>query len=225
MINHLSEVTALRNTEKDELEMAARREAMLREGFRLFAEKGIEPVSMQEVASACGVGIATLYRYYNTKLALVIDIAVRQWEDYTVEVRRRQAERGIDKLTAIERLDFYLQFYIDLYRSHSLMLCFNQNFNNYVRHEGATKEQLRPYLQAIGTFAGMFHSLYEQAKRDGTMRTDLPEDKLFAATCHIMLAVAVRYAQGLVYSADVETDRTEEMLLLKRMILREFTAP
>ena len=46
----------MRNTEKDELEMAARREAMLREGFRLFAEKGIEPVTMQEVASACGVG-------------------------------------------------------------------------------------------------------------------------------------------------------------------------
>ncbi len=214
----------MRNLEKDELEMAARREAMLREGFRLFAGKGIEAVTMQEVASACGVGIATLYRYYNTKLALVIDIAVRQWEDYAVEVRQKQAERGIDKMTAIERLDFYLQFYIDLYRSHSLMLCFNQNFNNYVRHEGATKEQLRPYLEAIGTFAGMFHSLYEQAKRDGTMRTELPEDKLFAATSHIMLAVAVRYAQGLVYSADVETDRTEEMLLLKRMLLREYAA-
>ncbi len=214
----------MRNLEKDELEMAARREAMLREGFRLFAGKGIEAVTMQEVASACGVGIATLYRYYNTKLALVIDIAVRQWEDYAVEVRQKQAERGIDKMTAIERLDFYLQFYIDLYRSHSLMLCFNQNFNNYVRHEGATKEQLRPYLEAIGTFAGMFHNLYEQAKRDGTMRTELPEDKLFAATSHIMLAVAVRYAQGLVYSADVETDRTEEMLLLKRMLLREYAA-
>ena len=214
----------MRNLEKDELEMTARREAMLREGFRLFAEKGIEAVSMQEIANACGIGIATLYRYYNTKLALTIDIAVRQWEDYAVEVRQKQAERGIDKLTAIERLDFYLGFYIDLYRRHSPMLCFNQNFNNYVRHEGATKEQLRPYLEAVGAFAGMFHSLYEQAKRDGTMRTHLPEDKLFAATSHIMLAVAVRYAQGLLYSADVETDRTEEMLLLKRMLLREFTA-
>ena len=53
---------------------------------------------------------------------------------------------------------------------------------------------------------------------------ELPEEKMFAATSHIMMAVAVRYAQGLVYSAENEADRTEEYLLLKRMILREFTA-
>ena len=52
----------MRNPEKDEIEMQAKREAMLRNGFRLFAEKGIEPVAMQEVANACRVGIATLYR-------------------------------------------------------------------------------------------------------------------------------------------------------------------
>ena len=37
-----------------------------------------------------------------------------------------------------------------------------------------------------------------------------------------MLAVAVRYAQGLLYSAENETDRTEEFNLLKNMILKEF---
>ena len=55
----------MRNPEKDERMMAERRERMLSEGFRIFAEKGIEPVSMQEVAAACGLGIATLYRYYS----------------------------------------------------------------------------------------------------------------------------------------------------------------
>ena len=46
----------MRNAAKDEIEMTARRESMLKEGFRLFSEKGIEEVSMQEVADACGVG-------------------------------------------------------------------------------------------------------------------------------------------------------------------------
>ena len=31
-----------------------------------------------------------------------------------------------------------------------------------------------------------------------------------------------RYAQGLLFSADSEADMTEEILLVKRMILREF---
>ena len=63
---------------KDEKEMTARREAMLAEGFKLFAERGIEGVAMLEVAKACNLGIATLYRYYNTKLALVLAIGTRQ---------------------------------------------------------------------------------------------------------------------------------------------------
>ena len=125
-------------------------------------------------------------------------------------------------MTAAEELAFYLDLYIVLYSEHKDLLRFNQNFNNYVRHEGATKEQLLPYLRAIGAFAGMFHGVYEKGKTDGTIRTDLPEEKMFAATSHIMLAVAVRYAQGLIYAAEHEEDRTEEYELLKRMILREY---
>jgi len=68
----------------------------------------------------------------------------------------------------------------------------------------------------------MFHVVYEKGRRDGTIRTDRPEDKMFAATAHIMLAVAVRYAQGLLFSAEHEEDRTEEFELLKHALLREF---
>lgn len=213
----------MRNAAKDEIEMTARRDAMLKEGFRLFSEKGIEAVSMNEVANACGVGIATLYRYYKTKLELVLAIGVAKWRDFAGHVQNRRAERGVDGMTAAEELDLYLDCYLDLYRDNKDLLRFNQNFNNYVQHEGATAEQMTPYLQAIGEFAGYFHRLYEKGKRDKTVRTDLPEKKLFAATAHIMIAVAVRYAQGLIYAGESEEDRTEEYLLLKRMILREFT--
>lgn len=212
----------MRNTEKDEIEMSARREAMLREGFRLFAQKGIEPVSMQEVADACKVGVATLYRYFNTKLALVIAIGTRQWEDYAEYARDLREKRNADAMTAAQYLSFYLDFYIDLYQNHKDLLCFNQNFNNYVQHEGATEEQLRPYLAAVGALGGFSRKIYEKGRLDGTIRTDVPVEKMFAATSHIMLAVAVRYAQGLLFSAEDEADRTEEFELLKRALLREY---
>ena len=212
----------MRNAEKDEVEMMRRREAMLAEGFRLFSEKGIEAVPMQEVAKACHLGIATLYRYYNTKLALVIAIGVRQWKDYEEYVRTQREERHSSEMTAAQELDFYLDFYIDLYRNHKDVLRFNQNFNNYVQHENTTEEQLRPYVEAINIFARMFSELYEKGRIDGTIRTDLPKEKMFASTSHIMLAVIVRYAQGLLFSGDSETDMTQEVLMVKRMILREF---
>jgi len=212
----------VRNTEKDELEMAMRREAMLSEGFRLFAEKGIEAVTMQEVAKACGLGIATLYRYYNHKLALVLAVGERQWKEYAAESRRVLEERGADAMTAAEELELFLDFYIDLYRNHRDLLRFNQNFNNYVQHEGATEEQLRPYVEAIGGIDRFFLGIYEKGRRDGTIRTDRPGNKMFACISHIMLAVGVRFAQGLLYAAEDEADRTEEYELLKHMILKEF---
>lgn len=202
--------------------MKARREAMLSEGFRLFASKGIEAVTMQDVANASGVGIATLYRYYSTKLALVLEIGAHEWEKFSEHLMRRREENDVASKTAAEEFGFYLDCYIELYRERKDLLRFNQNFNNYVQHEGATKEQLTPYIAAIGSFARMFHELYKKAERDGTVRTELPEEKMFAATSHIMLAVAVRYAQGLLYSAKDERDMTEEYELLKRMILREY---
>ncbi len=212
----------MRNSAKDEIEMAARREAMLSEGFRLFAEKGIESVSMQEVATACGVGVATLYRYYSTKPTLVIAIGTRQWKDYGEYVHTQREALHAHGMTAAQELDFYLDFYIDLYQKHKDLLRFNQSFNNYILHEGLTGEQIYPYLQSINIFVRMFSELYEKGRRDGTIRTELSKDKMFAATSHIMLSVAVRYAQGLLYSAENVEDMTQEILLVKRMILREF---
>ena len=195
---------------------------ILEAGFRLFTEKGIEPVAMPEVAEAGGGARATLYRYFETKLDLVVAIAAWKWEEYTETVREQRQRRGLEKMSAAERLDYYLSFYVDLYRNWKDLLRFNQSFNNYVQHEGATGEQLAPYLAAFDGLRGFFHELYEKGREDGTIRTDLPEDKMFAATAHIMLAVAVRYAQGLLFSAEHEEDRTEEFELLKRALLREF---
>ena len=212
----------MRNKKKDELEMTERRNTILKEGFRLFEAKGIETTGMQEVADACHLGIATLYRYYKNKTDLVLDIGTRQWQEYFVHVMEARAQCNVDQLTAARELEFYLNFYIDLYNNHKDLLRFNSNFNIYVSHEGVPVEQLKPYLRAIGSIAVLFHELYEKGKKDGTIRTDMPEEKMFASTAHIMLAVAVRYAQGLLYSAENETDRTEEFILLKNMILKEF---
>jgi AcrR family transcriptional regulator len=211
----------MRNIEKDEIEMAAKRELMLKKGFEIFSKKGIESVAMQEIANACSVGIATLYRYYNTKLALVIDIATRQWQDYIRHINKLREKEKADDMTAAEEFEFYLNFYIELYEKYKPLLCFNQDFNNYVQHEKADAKQLKPYIESIGEIAKMFHSVYEKGKKDGTLRTELSEEKMFAATSHIMIAVAVRYAQGLLYSRN-EADRTEEFLLLKQMMMNEY---
>lgn len=50
--------------------------------FRFCRKKGIEAVTMNEIANACSIGIATLYRHYNTKAELVLTVSARIWDDF-----------------------------------------------------------------------------------------------------------------------------------------------
>lgn len=68
-----------RNTERDEREATRRKEQLMKDGFKLFSENGIENVSLQKVADAADVGVATMYKYYQTKVKLVVAISGKIW--------------------------------------------------------------------------------------------------------------------------------------------------
>ena len=212
----------MRNPEKDEREMAERKELMLETGFRIFSQKSIEPVAMQEIADACGLGIATIYRYFSNKTVFVIAIATRKWEEFYEIIEEDYIRRGGSMMNAAEELEFYLSSFIMLYREHADILRFNHIFNSYIMYVGADPGDLRDYQAVTARFASKFHVLYEKGKRDGTVRTEQPEQKMFTTTMHIMLAVAVRFAQGVIYNGENKEDLTEELMVLKRMIMAQY---
>ena len=209
----------MRNGEKDSGESSSRRERLLETGFRLFAAHSIEAVKLQDVATASGVGVATLYRYFENKPNLVIEIGTRKWIEYHDYVEAEYQRRGGETMTAAENLEFYLDCYIELYRNHKDLLVFNRNFDTYVKHEGCTKEQMAPYNEAVSAYAKRFHKLYQKAKEDGTLDIRISERKLFINTMYIMLSVAGKYAEGLIYPMDYKQDMMEELIMLKNMIL------
>ena len=62
--------------------------------------------------------------------------------------------------------------------------------------------------------------MYETAKQDGTLRTDIPEQKIFSTTLHLMLAAVTRYAVGLIYQGG---EPEEELTALKEMLMQRYT--
>ena len=213
----------MRNAQKDAVEMAEKRARMLKCGFELFSSRAIEPVTMQEIASKSGIGIATIYRYFPTKLEFVIEIAVQRWRDFLVYVKEEDEKAHIFDKTAAEQFAHYLDYYILLYREHRDHLRFNYDFNLYVVNSGATKEQMKEFTETVSGFASQFDRIYETGKRDGTLRTDVTADELFASSAHIMLAVATRYSAGLMFHAQKVNDDCAELEMLKDMITDRFT--
>lgn len=209
-----------RNLEKDAIEMAAKNQRILENGFRIFSEKTIERVKMTDVAEASGIGIASLYRYYRTKSELVVSISIWAWDVY-----RKESKKKLDQIrdaggTAAAELDFFLESFLDLYRNHKDILRFNQFFNVYLQSGAISEEEKKPYLDMIQTVEARFGEIYRKGQQDGTLNTDLPEKELFSAIIHLMLAAVTRYAVGLAYNED--TDSEQELQFLKELMMQRF---
>lgn len=164
----------MRNKAKDEAEKAVRRQRAMEAGFRLFAEKGIDPVTMPETAEACGVGRPSLYRYFSTKADLVIAIGAWKWQEYLDGVMGRVPAEHRETLSAREHLELFLDTFLDLYRNHRDILRFNHFFNSYIEREAVTPEQMKPYRQVTEILLGGFHNICGKA-RDGTLRRTFPK--------------------------------------------------
>ena len=203
--------------------MAGRRERILKEGFRLFSERNIDKVPMNDVADAAGVGIATLYRYYLTKSELVLGISTDIWSKYVNEDYKKLENDIKADMTAAQVYEYMLDAFIDLYRNHKDILRFNQFFNVYVQNENIAEDQMKSYLDMIDMLKNRFHEIYEKGLTDRTLNTEYSEQSIFSSTMHIMLAAVTRYAVGLVYVMEDAPEPESELVLLKEMMMDKFT--
>ena len=209
-----------RNPEMDAIRMAKTNQRILAGAYRAFAERTIEGNTMNDVAKEAGLGVASVYRYYPTKPDLVLAVSAWAWEKFYKAYVDGVSEEEIEKLTGAEDFENYLDSFLYLYREHSDMLRFNQNFNLYMRSGEIPADRMNPYTEMIRAQARRFSITYQKGKKDGTLRTDMPEEEMFSATMHLMLAVVTRYAVGLAYMEG--TDIEKELNLQKRMLMREF---
>lgn len=202
---------------KDALRKAATRQKILETGFRVFAERTIDDVNLTEIAEAAGVGMATVYRNFNTKQALVLEIGTWMWKQYVEQFVSTNDSNG---LTGAEEYERCLDSFINLYRNHRDLLRFNQFFKIYVQRESIPEEQMRPYSDVTARLAGLFHNIYQKAQADGTLRSDVTENEMFSNTIHLMMAAVTHCAVGLIDDSSVDTE--SELFFLKKLLYQAY---
>ena len=198
---------------------AIRNKKIIDTAFQIFVERKIEPVSMGEIADAVGIGRATLFRCYSSKLELVIAVCSAKWKEYFDALDEVRPISSVGDIPAIGRFIFTLDSYIDMYQNHKDLLQFNDNFNHYVTHEKAKAEMFEEFHRSLYSAKTRFHLMFERAKEDKTFRTDIPEEIFFRVTLHSMMATCAHYAGGFIWGAEDNKDYTAELVLQKEMII------
>ena len=196
-----------------------KREIVIETAFKLFAENKIESVTMTVVADNCNMGVASIYRYFGTKKELVIAVAAKKWREYYSELQKYYKELNVDKMTAAQELEFYIDRYIDLYNENNDLLNFNANFGIYIGSEDTTKDEMRPYNSIIDKFVNRFHMLYKKAQDDKTIRTDISERSIFYNIMYTMMSALSKYSTN---SADKDRNYEKEICQLKDMYLEYY---
>ena len=128
----------------------------MEKGFELFTERGIESVTMQEIADASLVGRATLFNYFNSKVDLVIAIGSWKWKEYIERKAEESKQFDREKRTGAELLSNYLDAFLEQYRSYRSNLRFNYNFNSYLRSERATPDRNCQLFTGYGRRCGLY---------------------------------------------------------------------
>ena len=203
--------------------MAEKRRRIQDAAFSLFVQSSIESVSLEKVARASGVGIATLYRYFGSKPDLVMAISVEQWRG--VMQNFASFGGGREDWTGAQRFVYFLDSLLMLYRNNRNLLRFNQLFNIYMQGLDGNGRRIDAYSLMIDGLGEIFQKTWEKGYADGTIRPDIPWEYAFSTSLHLMLAALTRYAVGLLYRMPSGSDPEAELRALRDMLMMRYTTP
>ena len=97
---------------KERADAARNRVVVLQAAARLFAEHGVDAVSLDQIAAAAGVGKGTLFRRFGDKSGLAIAL-LDEWERALQESILRGAPPLGPDAPAVERLPAFFDAYLD----------------------------------------------------------------------------------------------------------------
>ena len=191
-----------------------REDAIVYVAAELFLERGIENVKMTDIADSAEVGVASLYRYFGTKDALVIRVGELLWADLHTLFSSVYESADFGACTGLERIRRLFGVYRTLFHDQPEFIRFVGDFDDFVLRARVGKEQLHAYEKSVLNFYPVFLGAYEAGIDDGSVRP-IPEPRLFYdAVCHAVMALSQKQLRGEIIAADGFGDSAELDLLL-----------
>lgn len=176
-------------------EMQERRERIIWSAYHLFCKRGIENVTLLEIAKEANVGESTVYRYFENKANLVQEIFSGMWDHiigYEIpKVEKSKEYQAMSGYGQVERwLDFFHEFYIS---NQELILFFYEVRLYLMRH----KTEVGWYQQETLTELirrPCFYAL-EKGEADGSIKSFQDKEELFYAIWSTMWGCVALYGR------------------------------
>jgi AcrR family transcriptional regulator len=186
----------------------------------LFLVRKIDAVKMVEIADRANIGVASLYRYFETKEAIAIAAAQLLWEEIKADCLPKLMSKEFANRSGIEQIQGILDVYTDLLQNHTAFLRFLSDFDSFCIKQSIPKEKLLTYENSMADFYAPYQRAVETGQTDGTVCLRSDPALLYLTVNHTMLALLKKITQGEILSVDCHS--AEELEILKGIVLQYF---
>ena len=169
---------------------------------KLFCEQGIEGVKMTDVARKAKIGVASLYRYFDTKEKLVIACAVRMWREMIERILPDYKNEEYASLNGYEKVCRIFKVYKKLRDEHKDFVRFVALFDSYCLNNKVEPTKLADYEQIITTLYKYFSDAFDYGVIDGSIRSDINKKEYYLTCNHALMAVVQKLISGEILSQD-----------------------
>ena len=225
--------------EKRKLEMEnlknERRKHIIECSFGLFAENGIENISMNEIAAQAEIGVASLYRYFQTKEDLAIEVAIYAWQLEEKIFEKEFENNDFNLLDGFEQVRTLLELFEAAVVSQRSFFRFVYYFDSFITKEEVPVEKLRPYERMVNSINAIVIDSFFKGRKDESIKFNDVDNFVISESndlemcftiMHSLFCVAQKLAiSGEILNMDRAVDGRRQIEILINLLLEVIKGP
>ncbi len=169
---------------------------------QLFLRNGIENVKMTDIADECGIGVATLYRYFGTKTGITIAAMTHLWEELKKMFGGVFDSPVFKKQTGLKQCSDLMRMFIVLYEAHPAFMKLLGEFDLMIIRENVPKDKLVDYEKSVLNFYPVFETSYLAGIEDGSVREIENFQLFYLSFAHTFMELSKKLIQGELLPSD-----------------------
>jgi AcrR family transcriptional regulator len=155
--------------------------------FDVFCQHGIEGTTMVMVADAAHVGVASVYRYYETKFDLAMASALWVWD---TRIHSCLPQTFSPDQSGFDRIRALLSVILTLMEKDADVLRFLEYFDNFVVSQHIPADKLGEYNLSLEKAKPLVIEAFMKGQQDGSIRQDRDGMEFYYVTARTLMSLA-----------------------------------
>jgi AcrR family transcriptional regulator len=200
----------------------ARIERILLAAFSLFSHNGFDAIAMTDIAKEAEIGVASLYRYFETKDEIAIRTAMWAWESQKKLIMPILNDTGYYTKSGIEELEEIFDLFCKLFQNEPDFFRYIYFFDAYIVCQKIDSERLIPYQEVIQSVQTVIGNAIHKGIEDGSISKKYKdnEKQLYFSLMHTLFSVSQKLSlTGKMLKMDETNDGVQQLKLLGQILL------